>query len=565
MAEQNPNAGETFSAEERELLAPYVTNTDASVFALTNLPEVIKGALFSRYSRSTLGLRRLLLKEFIQAPEADFAGIAGPVAAQGAAQDGNKGGTLAVGRAQDFYDRILDGYGDDSIGELGGAHLAIENVSMIATKVIEDARIGGSPLEKSTRYVSFGQKVNGEYLFYKEPRLMASRHGQVYVDTCRMLFETYQALMEPVGAYIAQIAPKGAKTDEKAWRHSVRARTFDVLRGLLPASTVTNMGVFGNGRFFESLMVKLQLSKLAELREIGGAAFRELNQVIPSFVRRANPGHPHFSGFRDHARAQEKAVLERATALPLPAAESSKGPWVRLVDFDPEGEAKIIAALFYPQGPWGLSALREWAGGIPEAERGDLFEAIAEARANRRHRPPRAFELAFFTFDLVGDFGMYRDLHRHRMLTQQRQPLTTRLGYVAPEEVEESGVAPRYREAMEQAAQAFEAIVKDHPAEAQYVVPMQYHIRWNVNVNLRALIWMLELRSQPQGHPAYRRMAQDMFRAVREIQPRLAPLFKFVDMQGSKGGARDLLGRLDAEKRKEQKKQLEFSLDVSSA
>ncbi len=559
MAEHPPNTSETFTAAERELLAPYVTNTDGSIFALTNLPEVIKGALFSRYSRSTLGLRRLLLKEFIQAPEAEFAGIAGTAALNPAG-----GSALAVGRAQDFYDRILDGYGDDSIGELGGAHLAIENVSMIAAKSIEDARIGGSPLEKSTRYVSFGQKVNGDYLFYKEPRLMASRHRQVYVDTCRMLFETYQALMEPVGAHIATVAPRGAKTDEKAWRQSVRARSYDALRGLLPAATLTNMGVFGNGRFFESLLIKLQISDLAELRQIGGAAHAELSQAIPSFIRRADPAHPHFAGFREHAQAERKAVRGRIPLLPDPPATQPKGQWVRLVDFDPEAEAKILAALFFPESTAALPALRDWAGGLPEPERGDIFEAIAEARGNRRHKPPRAFELAFFSFDLVGDFGMYRDLHRHRMLTQQRQPLTTRLGYAVPEEVEEAGLTPRYGEALERAALAFETLAKDHPEEAQYVVPMQYHIRWNMTVNLRSLIWLVELRSAPQGHPAYRKMAQDLFRAVREIQPRLAPLFKFVDMQGSRGGGKEVLGRLDAERRKEQKRQLEFPLDVAS-
>jgi thymidylate synthase ThyX len=560
MTEQEPNPGETFTAEERALLSRYVTNTEGSVFALINLPEVVKGALFSRYSRSTLGLRRLLLKEFIQVPEAGLAAMTG--AAKGI--DPAKDSALAIRRAQDFYDRILDGYGDDSIGELGGAHLAIENVSMIATKLIEDARIGGSPLEKSTRYVSFGQKVNGDYLFYKEPRLMGSRHAELYVNTCRMLFETYQALMEPVSACIARMAPRGAKSDEKAWRQSVRARTFDALRGLLPAATLTNMGVFGNGRFFENLLIKLQLSSLAELQQIGQKAYQELCKTIPSFVRRANPMHPHFAGFCAHARAQQQAVERRLAALPLPEAPQGNGPWVRLVDFDPESEAKIVAALFYPHTALGLSALREWAAAMPETERGELFEAIAEVRTNRRHKPPRALEHAFFSFDLVGDFGMYRDLHRHRMLTQQRQPLTTRLGYVVPDEVAESGCEPRYREALARAAQAFEAIAKDHPGEAQYVVPMQYHIRWNVHINLRALIWLVELRSQPQGHPAYRKMAQDMFRAVREIQPRLAPLFKFVDMQGSRGGGKDLLGRLDAEKRKEQKKQLELALEVSA-
>jgi thymidylate synthase ThyX len=541
MPEPQPPA-ESFTAEEAALLAPYVTNTDRSVFALTNLPEVIKGALFSRYSRSTLGLRRLLLKEFIQAPEAGFAGIAG--AQQGAAAGEAH---LAVARAQDFYDRILDGYGDDSIGELGGAHLAIENVSMIAAKAIEDARIGGSPLEKSTRYVSFGQKAGGDYLYYQEPRLMASAHRERYLGACRMLFETYIALMEPVRAHIA------AQNSDAA-----RAKTFDALRGLLPAGTVTNMGVYGNGRFFESLLVKLHLSELAELREIAQSAHGELAKVIPSFIRRGRTDHPHFAGFRAHDQIQSKIAGYVAGAAEANSAARAREPEpsVRLVDHDPEAETKILAALAYPGTDRDLPSLRKWAHGLSDTERATWLNGIADARQNRRHKPPRAFELAYYTFDLLGDFGMYRDLHRHRMLTQQRQPLSTRHGYALPPEVEQAGQAPRYREAMERAAQAYEAIAAEFPAEAQYVVPMAYRIRWSMTVNLRSLIWLVELRSAPQGHPAYRKMAQELYHAVESVHPRLAPLFAFVDMQGSRGGRTP--GRLEAERRKLEKTQMEL-------
>ena len=328
--------GGRFTKHEQEMLAPYVTNTEGPVFALTNLPEVIKGALFSRYSRSTLGLRELLLKEFIQAPDAEFSAIEGGAhGTHGAAAA--RESQLAVERAQDFYDRILDGYGDDSIGELGGAHLAIENVSMIAAKVLQDARIGGSPLEKSTRYVSFAEQRDGDFLFYKEPRLMDSPHREAYLEINRALFETYRDLIEPLTAYIKKEAPRPAEASQAAYKRSVRARALDALRGLLPASTVTNMGIFGNGRFFEALLVKLRLSQLGELRELAESMGGELGKIIPSFIRRARGEHQHFAGFRDFAAAQQAALGQLVANLPPPRAERSSDT-VALVEHDPDAE-----------------------------------------------------------------------------------------------------------------------------------------------------------------------------------------------------------------------------------
>ncbi|MBI4081808.1 MAG: FAD-dependent thymidylate synthase [Candidatus Lambdaproteobacteria bacterium] len=538
---------QALTGEERALLAPYVTDTEGPVFALTNLPEVIKGALFSRYSRSAKGLRRLLLDEFIQGRQAEFAALAG--SAGGAAAPAT-GATLALAKAQDFYDRILDGYGDDSIGELGGAHVALEGVSMIATKLLEDARIGGSPLEKSTRYVSFAEQHGGDFLFLKEPTLLASRHGAAFLATCRALFETYRDLLPPMTAHIERAAPRPPETSEAAWQRSVRARAYDALRGLLPAATLTNMGIYGNGRFWESLLMRLHLSPLAELRGLAPALQGELDKVIPSFVRRGHPSHPHFAGFREHAAregARLAALAVDASAAVARAYHPGPPRSVELIGHDPAAETEVLAALAYPHGDRPLAALRRWAEALPEGARARLFADLAALRGNRRHKPPRAFELAYYTFDLLGDFGMYRDLHRHRMLTQQRQPLSTRHGYTLPEEVGAAGLAAPFEAAMTRAAETYEAIRADHPAEAQYVVPMAYRIRWMMRVNLRALIWLVELRSTPQGHPAYRRMAQELYRRVAEVHPRLAVLFRFVDLNAYP------LGRLAAEERNEQR------------
>ncbi|MDH4247246.1 MAG: FAD-dependent thymidylate synthase [Deltaproteobacteria bacterium] len=545
-----PQNQEQFTAEEQALLAPFVTNTEAPVFALTHLPEVIKGALFSRYSRSTLGLRRLLLKEFIQAEESAFAEIGGgyPGGASGGVAQARRA-HLAVGKAQEFYDRILDGYGDDSIGELGGAHLALEDVSMIATKVLEDARIGGSPLEKSTRYVSFAEPRGGEFLFYREPALMASPHRERYLRTCNSLFETYRDLQTPLIRFIEHEVPRPPEINEAAWRRSVRARALDALRGLLPASTLTNMGIFGNGRFFESLLVTLRLSPLAELNALSAAAFEELGKVIPSFVRRADPTHPHFGGFQEYqaALARQAAALGQSLAA-RGGSTSSGGREVELADYDPAGAEKVLAALAYPtqDQPWG--PLRHSAARLSPEHRARLFQELAEARRNRRHKPPRACELAFFTFDLLGDYGMYRDMHRHRALTQQRQILTAAQGFVTPDEISMAGLLAPYQEVLERAGDTWRILAADYPLQAQYVVPMAYRIRWHMHINLRSLVWMVELRSSPQGHPAYRKMAQELFHRVREAVPEFAPLFRFVDLEEYP------LGRLGAEQRTEDKR-----------
>lgn len=540
---------EELTDNQKRVLERYVTNTSSHIFVLQNLPEVIKGALFSRYSRSILGLRSLLLKEFIgNEDETHFAEIAG--------QSPSINSELqqqAIQKAQNFYDRILDGYGDDSIGELGGAHVAAENISMLAAKVIEDCRIGGSPLEKSTRYVYFDQKVNGEYLFYKEPILMTSAFRELYINTCNNLFNTYNSLIPKLTEVFEKEMPKDPANSITAYRTALRAKVLDCLRGLLPASTMTNMGVYGNGRFFENLLHKLHCHNLTEMQDIGRRMYEELNKVLPSFVRRAAPNHRTHEKYAEFSDTLNNEI-HQVTFLYAEAADKSIAPGVRLIDYDRQGVTHVAAALLFPQCDRGLGELRRLCQDMNEEDLARILDTAATNRENRRHKSPRALEHASFTFEIIGDFGSYRDLQRHRMLTQEKQFLTCDYGFYLPPELEGTAMEDEYNAAMFQAKEAFETIAHELPEEAQYIVPMGYHIRWYFHTNLRALQWLCELRSSPAGHPTYRYIAQEMARQVSSVCPAFERFFKFVDYDGYD------MGRLGQEQRKIDKQQV--SLDA---
>ncbi|QVL57827.1 MAG: FAD-dependent thymidylate synthase [Simkaniaceae bacterium] len=532
------NDYEEFSESQLKIIKKYVTSTSSHIFCLRNLPEVIKGALFSRYSRSSLGLRSLLLKEFILNEETAFSSISG----QKDEENDNEleDQSVAIKKAQNFYDRILDGYGDDSIGELGGAHLAIENVSMIAAKVIEDSRIGGSPLEKSTRYIYFDQKYEGEYLFFREPILMTSAYRDHYVDTCNHLFEVYGKLIPPLTEQMEKDFPKEHDVSKVAYTAALRAKVLDCLRGLLPASALTNMGVYGNGRFFETLIQKLNCHNLSELQEIARTSHQELSKVIPSFVRRADLSHKHqntYAEFHDKMNEELHLMSEQYTSAIQPLNQ----PMVRLVNSDPDSPVKVASALLFNQSNCGLMELQEMCRTLPKEDLSRIFEGASALRQNRRHKSPRALEHAEFTFEIVADYGIYRDLQRHRTLTQERQLLSCDLGYYIPKEILDTEMEKDYREAMDRAKATYDEIAGELPEEAQYVVPMAYNIHWYFHINLRSLQWMCELRSSPAGHPMYRYVAQEMAKQVSHTFPEFERFFKFVDYDGYE------LGRLGQE------------------
>src|SRR5712692_3749358 len=495
-----------FNPAEAGVLARYFTNLDRPVFALRNLPEVVKGALFSRYSRTEKSLRKVLLDEFINEPDSGFDAL---TTTSVDADD-----MVAIRRAEEFYERVLVGYGDDSVAELAGAHVAVERTSTLAAKALEDSRIGISPLEKSTRYVRFDRPGrDGRFLFHRGPELA---HPD-YEPAADLLFATYSALIEPLTRAIRERFPIDENETDRAWKAATRAKALDMLRGLLPAGTLTNLGLFGNGRAFEYLITKLAAHELPECQALAIDLHRELSLVIPAFVKRALDE-------RYGAPSAERLVrMRQATAALAPrTAARESGPAVRLIEHDAEAERKVVAAALFPHSDARWEDLH--------ADPGQVLEALLADRANRRQRPARALEHAQYAFEIVANFAAYRDLHRHRMLTQDRQLLGTSLGYDLPPALTELGMDDAFRRAVDKAAAAHRRMEAEiGPALAQYVVPLAYRVRWFFRVNLRELYHLCELRTTPQGHPDYRWVAQEMFRLASEVHPRLARFATFVD------------------------------------
>jgi len=543
-----------FSAEEQKRLAPFFTNLERPIFGL-KLPQEVAGALFSRYSRSSKSLRRTFLDEFLGDPELGLKDLLG-----GQPVDDD---SAALKKARAFYDRVLVGYGDDSVAQLGGAHIACENISNVAAKFLEDARIGIAPLEKSTRYVRFDHKdARGNYLFYREPKIMASRHRDVYLETMNLLFDTYSRQMEPMLASIAKALPidqvevrdpstgkalayAAANKDgrlrrwaETAYRATVRAHACDVLRSYLPAATLTNVGMFGAGQAFEYLLSKLYSNELSEAQAVAGAMHSELNQLIPSFIKRAQS-----NTYLAQTAASAKNIAANITKDSPRETES-----VVLLDYDADAEEKVVAAILYAHSRHPLQQLREMAGEMDQSRRRQILQEQFAKRRHRRDKLSRAFENAFYTFDILGNLGLYRDLHRHRILTQERQDFTTVHGYDTPPEIEEAGFKSEFDESMKRAADLYEQIHADLPSEAQYVVPFAYKIRWYMKMNLREALHMCELRTMPQGHPDYRFICHEMWRRIQEVHPSLAEAGRFIDWQKYR------LGRLQSEIRTEFKK-----------
>lgn len=526
--------GDRFSDEERTLLAPFVTDLDSSIFGLRNLPEVVKGALFSRYSRTDKSLRRILLDEFIQAPESGFAALVG-----GAAQN-NSSQLIATQQAEAFYERVLIGYGDDSVAELGGAHVALEGVSNIAAKALEDSRIGLSPLEKSTRYVAFNRKVEGRYRYHRPVELATSTHAAAYETAMDGLFDTYAALIEPTAAAVRARTPRDAQTSERAYLSATRAKALDLLRGLLPMATYTNVGLFGNGRAFEYLLTKLYAADQSELRELAVQLQSALDALIPSFVKRAkNERGVAYQAYLRGGRTRVQHVAEMHIEANASASHSS----VTLASFDIDAEQRVVAAILYTHSDAALEQIRTSADQMSAEQRADVLRAYVGERANRFQRPGRALEEARYSFDILADLGAYRDLQRHRMLSQERQRYTFAHGYITPAELIEAGLAGVYQQAIERATAVYAVMLPNFPDAAQYAVPLACRVRWRMTMNLRELYHFAELRSAPQGHPTYRVIAQEMYKLVAAIHPSLSEGMRYVDMNDY------ALERLDAERR----------------
>lgn len=520
-----PKRTDELTDREKEILAPYLSNVDAKVFALKNLnPEVI-GAALARYSRAPTGLKETIAREFL-----------------------NPDGTPNEVKGSALIDRVVNKFGDESVAELAVAPLCIEDVSNLMTKIIEDCRIGGSPIEESTRYVLYDQKKNGEWRYVRPESILQSGLGNKFIETMEFLFETYASLVDPMQNLFQKRLPQDQfqieveregrpvkagskelandnerKAHKIAYGFTIRSAACDVIRCILPACTKANMGLVGNGRFYSGLISKLLTQELGEGHSLAKDIQTALNPQIPTFIKRAAKNDYQ----ADNQRNMRRLSVELFKGIPIDKCAEV----VLLEDLKEESQTEMLSSMIFPHVQHSTEQIRQVVRSLGDDKRKEIFNAYIGERKTKRDRPGRALETGYpINFDIVAGFAEYRDLQRHRMLTQQRQDLGVALGYSVPEEIAETGHEKIVRECFERSENLHSDL--KHAGleeEAQYVTLFNHYIRWNMGMNLRELGHLTELRTQKAGHPKYRRTVQLMTKLYLKRSPEMEPVLKFVD------------------------------------
>lgn len=516
-----------FTPEEKKLLEQYVTSSEDDVFAVRGM-EGLVGAAYARYSRAKGGFRETLLKEFI------------------------KEGVVDPKHANELIERVLIAYGDDSVGELEGAHVSFENISMVATKEIEDRRIGGSPIEQSTRYVFYDQKiadVNGQehFRYLRHPSVLNASFGKQYEETMDFIFGVYTSLIEPMKDYYSKLKPiesaeydingDGVKEklsdlteekDKKAFQTTytidLRTKSCDTLRALLPLATLTNVGIFGNGRFFQGVISHLLTSDLPEAQDIAVKTTKAASELIPQYIRRARRNEYLVNIRRNMHELCKELGLKNETDLP------EQLPQVKLLRQGSGMSDAMFAAMLFPYSTRSMSFLLEKVTGMNDEGKKQIINTYIGERKTRRDRPGRALEDGYpFTFELVTNWGVYKDLMRHRINTQWRQLFSTELGFDMPFEIVDAGFEEKALACVAKSNELFEAMRKEDPELAQYAVLHGNFVRWIMGMNAREAMHLIELRTTPQGHANYRKVAQMMHREISAFIPWIGEAMRFAD------------------------------------
>jgi thymidylate synthase ThyX len=507
-----------WSDGDRHFLEAFATNPDGIVSVLHNLPPEITGALCSRASRASASLLDVLLKEYIYPiVNGDDPRLAAELEhTVQFLKDHGFQHILNNQRAQAFYSKWLSQYGDDSIAQVTGTHLLVWGISQVAMKFIEDQRVGLEPIEKSTRYVNFGSKVRGRYLYYI-PKPDLERHGLLakYTGVMDHLFDTYVALLRPLQTWLKNNFEESDSVLEK--------KAFDTLRGLLPMATLGQVAFRGNAQAFEYLINRTARHPLGELRWFAREIKQELDKEVPSLLLRVSDQKS--GDYQTYLNQRHAAVRDFLGEVSLERGARAE---VRLVEYDPESEIKVLAGIIFQQTHSGWDDALRRAGALTEAAKREVIERYLFNRSARWQKVGRAFENAYLRFEIMMDIGSYRDLHRHRMMTQERQSFSTLHGYSTPVELQHAGLSSRFEEALDQADRLFQKIQSIDRDLAQYVVPLAYRVRFYQWQNFRQLFWETELRTVSQGHPDYRFIEHEKYRLVKEKFPLLAS-FMLVD------------------------------------
>ena len=509
-----------YSDDDKKVLNYFFTNIDKPVFASKNFNPEVWALMQARYSRSTAGLRQSFLK-LLKEDTDNFEKLKDEITKT----EGGLEAQHATEKAIQFMEKWVLGYGHSSVAEGAVIGLALEGVSILATKVIEDNRLC-SFIEKSTRYVSFNESS-----FYIDETLKNSEFSQEIQELISLLFKTYEELHEPVLKHIKSVAPRDEKTSVPAWERACAARRFDAIRYLLPTCTKTSLGWTVNARQLAHGISKLMSHPLKEMNEIGESIKQEATKVIPSLVRYADK--------KDFLVNTDAEMEPKAKTIEI---ENSNAEPVTLVQ-GPDNEDAIIASILYRYKQQPFNNILKKVKSMSAQEKEDVYDSYLK-HMSEFDNPQRELEHEQFIFDIIIDYGAFRDLQRHRICTQTNQLFTTNLGYDIPKDITNAGVEDRYKEAMGKAKIIYEKVAEKYPLHAQYVLPLGYKKRYLMTINLRNLHHFIKLRTIPLAHESYRFIAYKVYEELKKNYPLLS---KYIVCNYSE----EELGRLKSEEKTE--------------
>lgn len=434
----------------------------------------------------------------------------------------------SLGKDEQLLHRVITAYGDDSVQQLVGQHVVVEGASNLLTKKLEWGRLA-SYLEQSTRYIYFDQKdAEGKYKYYT-PDYLDTKTKLLYDEVMVQIFDLYSEMAAKATKYVREHSQVPKDEQDGAWQGATRAQACDAIRPVLPVATKSTVGIYASGQALESLIMHLQSDELPEAKETGRKLLEHGRKVIPTFLERADK--PSRGGATIAYRANTYKKVKEMADKHLPDNHATETASVKLVSYWPRNEIDLVADMLYEHSNLPLTELQKEVESWPMTRKQEMFQAYMGERLNRRHRPGRAIEKAHYNWDLVCDYGIFRDLQRHRIVDDlEWQQLTPRYGYDIPQLVEDAGLVDQYETCFDLSLKLHSLLLAaGYPLEAQYATLLGHKMRWKVTYNAREAFHLHELRTSPQGHPGYRKLVLEMHEKLAEVHPLLAESMRFVN------------------------------------
>ena len=507
--------GYQITATGEDFLKQAVTSTSDNVYAFNDkLSTLTIAAAMARLSRRGDDMRVTILDEF----------------------------AMAAGKDEKLLQRVITAYGDDSVQQLVGQHFVVENASNLLTKKLEWGRLAAY-LEQSTRYIYFDQRDSDGNYKYFTPENLDTETTKTYQKTMDKIFDIYSELVHKTTQYVESNSTVPKEERDAAWKGATRAQACDAIRPILPVATKSTVGIYASGQALESLIMHLQADELLEAQVTGQKVLDHARQVIPTFLERADK--PDRGGAMVAYLATTRSNVKDLAEKYLPENHGNGEEAVKLVSFWPRNELDLLPDMLYEHSNLSLDDIKNEVDSWTIERKEEVFRSYIGERLNRRHKPGRALEKAHYSWDLLCDYGIFRDLQRHRMVDDMNwQLLTPRYGYEIPKLVEDAGLTEQFEKAFDLSLELYSTLqAAGYALEAQYATLLGHRMRWKVTYNAREAFHLHELRTSPQGHPGYRKLVLEIHEKLAEVHPMMAESMKFVNQ-----GEDPELTRLAAEK-----------------